>query len=293
MPFFFARRYVVPYITPGSAREGEMKRKDDPTVEFAAPLWLNKNRKAFLEKRRIELLEKIDEHGSISKAAKAAGMSYKGAWDAVNSMNNLATSPLTTNVTGGRTGGGTFLTEEGRRLIRMFRLIESEHGKSLSNLGKNVDDLDRVFNLMQRISMRLSAKNVFYGIVRDIRVENLLAEISLELQSGKSIYSVITTESVETLGLVPGEGVYAVVKASSVMISSDLCETRLSAGNLLAGRVVSIRTDAIMGEVILDIGDGNTVAATVTAGGVENLDIKEGDDACAIIDASHVIIGVE
>ena len=220
-------------------------------------------------------------------------MSYKGAWDAVNSMNNLATSPLTINVTGGRTGGGTFLTEEGRRLIRMFRMIESEHGKSLSNLGKNVDDLDRVFTLMQRISMRLSAKNVFYGIVREIRVENLLAEIRLELQSGKSIYSLITTESVETLGLVPGEGVYAVVKASSVMISSDVGAMRLSARNLLAGRVVSIRTDAVMGEVILDIGGGHTVAATVTAGGVQNLDINEGDEACAIIDASNVIIGVE
>lgn len=270
-----------------------MKKQDDQNVEFAAPLWLNKNRKAFLETRRIELLEKIDEHGSISKAAKAAGMSYKGAWDAVNSMNNLAATPLTVNVTGGRTGGGTSLTEEGRRLIRMFRMVESEHDRSLHSLGHHADDLDRVFNLMRRISMRLSAKNVFYGIIRDIRVENILAEVCLELKSGHRIYSVITAESVETLGLVAGEGVYAVIKASSVMISSDVEGARLSARNLLRGRVVRIRTDAVMGEVVLDIGGGDTVAATVTAGGVGSLAVSEGDEACAVIDASNVIIGVE
>lgn len=55
-----------------------MPKNTVPKVEFAAPLWLNKNRKAFLQGRRIELLEKIEEHGSISKASKVAGMSYKG-----------------------------------------------------------------------------------------------------------------------------------------------------------------------------------------------------------------------
>lgn len=267
-----------------------MTNKD---VEFVAPLWLNKDRKTFLQSRRIELLEKIEEHGSITKAAKAAGISYKGAWDAVNGMNNLADKPLTVNVTGGRTGGGTFLTEEGRSLIQMFRMVELEHSRSLHKIGKNAEDLERALNLMRRISMRLSAKNVCYGTVCQIRVDNLLAEVSLELKSGNRICSIITAESVETLGLAVGEGAYAVIKASSVLISSDIGEVRLSASNLLRGRVVSIRTAAVMGEVILDIGGGDTIAATVTAGGALNLGVNEGDQACAVIDASNVIIGVE
>jgi len=270
-----------------------MTKKTAPDVEFTAPLWLNKNRKAFLESRRIELLEKIEEHGSITKASKAVGMSYKGAWDAVNSMNNLADKPLTVNLTGGRTGGGTFLTEEGRSLIRMFRMVEAEHGKALLSIGKNADDLDRALNLMRRISMRISAKNVCYGVVCDIQSENLLAEVCLELKSGHRIYSLITAESVETLGLVKGEGAYAVIKASSVMISSDAAVVRLSARNQLRGRVVSIITDAVMGEVVLDIGGGDTVTATITAGGASSLGLGVGDDASAIIDASNVIIGIE
>lgn len=270
-----------------------MTNKSPQDVEFAAPLWLNKNRKAFLESRRIELLEKIEEHGSITKASKAAGMSYKGAWDAINSMNNLADKPLTVNMTGGRHGGGTVLTEEGRSLIRMFRMVESEQSRALLNIEKNADDIDHVFNLMRRISMRLSAKNVCYGTVSDIRVDNLLAEVCLKLKSGHQVYSIITAESVETLGLAVGENAYAVIKASSVLISSDIGETRLSVRNLLRGRVASVRTDALMGEVILDIGGGDTVAATVTAGGARNLNICEGEEACAIIDASNVIIGIE
>jgi molybdate transport system regulatory protein len=270
-----------------------MTKNTDRDVEFAAPLWLNKNRKAFLQGRRIELLEKIEEHGSITKASRAAGMSYKGAWDAVNSMNNLADKPLTINLTGGRAGGGTCLTEEGRNLVRMFRLVEMEHGRALLNIGKNAGDLERALNLMRRISMRLSAKNVCYGVVRDIRIENLLAEVCLELKSGHRISSIITAESVETLGLVAGESAYAVIKASSVLIATDAGGLRISAGNLLRGRVVSIRTDAVMGEVVLDIGAGDTVVATVTAAGADHLGMSEGDEACAVIDASNVIIGIE
>jgi len=270
-----------------------MAKKIPQETEFAAPLWLNKNRKAFLQSRRIELLEKIDEHGSITRAAKAAGMSYKGAWDAVNSMNNLADKPLTVNVTGGRSGGGTFLTEEGRGLIQMFRMVEKEHGKALLNIGKNADDLERALNLMRRISMRISAKNICYGRVCVIRRGDLLAEVVIALKSGHSILSIITAESVESLGLVVGEGVYAVIKASSVLISSDVEGLKISAGNLIPGRVVSIRTDAVMGEVILDIGGGDTIAATVSAGGAQGLELSEGDEACAIIDASNVIIGID
>ena len=270
-----------------------MPKKTDIDIEFAAPLWLNKNRKAFLQSRRIKLLEKIEEHGSISQASKAAGMSYKGAWDAVNSMNNLADKPLTVNVTGGRSGGGTFLTEEGRSLIQMFRMVEMEHGRALLNIGKTTEDMERALNLMRRISMRISAKNICYGKVCDIRIESLLAEICIELKSGHLIHSIITAESVETLGLVVGEGAYAVIKASAVLMSSDAGGLKISAGNLLSGRVVSIRTDDVMGEVVLDIGGGDTLTATVTAGGARSLGVKEGDAACAIIDASNVIIGVE
>ena len=64
----------------------------------------------FLGDTRIRLLEAIDQHGSISQAAKAVPISYKAAWDAVDAMNNLADQPLVVRSTGGKNGGGTQLT---------------------------------------------------------------------------------------------------------------------------------------------------------------------------------------
>lgn len=66
------------------------------------------------------LLERIREHGSITKAAKAMDMSYRRAWEMVNSMNRQATSPLVSLATGGRGGGGASLTAEGEKAVWVF-----------------------------------------------------------------------------------------------------------------------------------------------------------------------------
>lgn len=57
----------------------------------------------------LELLERIDATGSISSAASAMGMSYKSAWEAVESINNLSEQPLVERKTGGQKGGGQHL----------------------------------------------------------------------------------------------------------------------------------------------------------------------------------------
>ncbi len=97
---------------------------------------MQKNDQNFLGEKRIKLLEQIDQQGSLSTAAKAAGMSYKAAWDALNTMNSLAERPLTIAATGGAGGGGTVLTEEGHKVIQLFRSFEQEHRNSLARLEK-------------------------------------------------------------------------------------------------------------------------------------------------------------
>ena len=71
--------------------------------------------------RRIRLLEAIDEHGSITRAAKAVPLSYKAAWDALDALNNLAERPLVERSAGGRRGGGTRLTDARRELVALYR----------------------------------------------------------------------------------------------------------------------------------------------------------------------------
>ena len=64
---------------------------------------------------RIRLLEVIAEHGSISAAARVLDLSYKGAWDAVQALNNLFERPLVTAQIGGRAGGSATVTPAGPR----------------------------------------------------------------------------------------------------------------------------------------------------------------------------------
>jgi molybdate transport system regulatory protein len=63
-------------------------------------------------------------------------MSYKHAWDAVDAMNNLSEQPLVQRRTGGRHGGGTELTDEGRRLIAVYETAEQEHRKFLVDCAR-------------------------------------------------------------------------------------------------------------------------------------------------------------
>ena len=71
-----------------------------------ARFWFEKNEKSYIGVGRAELLTRIAESGSISKAAKQMGMSYKAAWDSVDIMNKLSPSPLVESSNGGKAVAG-------------------------------------------------------------------------------------------------------------------------------------------------------------------------------------------
>lgn len=73
---------------------------------------------------RIELLEKIGQYGSMNRAAKEMGMSYKKAWKLIEELNAFCEAPLVVKSHGGVAGGGTQLTEQGKKVIAQFRHFE-------------------------------------------------------------------------------------------------------------------------------------------------------------------------
>jgi molybdate transport system regulatory protein len=89
-------------------------------------IWLENNHGDFIAKARIDLLKKIDELGSISKAAKSLNMSYRKAWQLTNAINKLYDKPLIIKITGGTKGGGTQLTNSGKKAILEFKNINSK-----------------------------------------------------------------------------------------------------------------------------------------------------------------------
>ncbi len=69
--------------------------------------------------------------------------------------------------------------------------------------------------------MKISARNMLKGKVKEVKPGAVNSEVILELPGGGEIVSVITKESAENLGLAKGKAVYAVIKASNVMIAVD------------------------------------------------------------------------
>ncbi|XWW47175.1 winged helix-turn-helix domain-containing protein [Fibrella sp. USSR17] len=87
----------------------------------------------FLGIGRMELLSHIQQTGSINKAAKAMGMSYKRAWDLVQSMNRLADVPLVSTQTGGEKGGGAVVTAEGEKYLVQYQALQVRFQQFLTN----------------------------------------------------------------------------------------------------------------------------------------------------------------
>lgn len=82
--------------------------------------------RAFIGPGKTELLELINEYGSISAAGRAMGMSYRRAWMIIDGLNSAFRAPLVTKQTGGSGGGGAVLTELGREVVTRYRQIEKQ-----------------------------------------------------------------------------------------------------------------------------------------------------------------------
>ena len=261
-------------------------------LDINGSVWLQKAEHKFLGRDRIELLEKIDECGSITKAARAVGISYKTAWDTINTMNNLADKPLVHPLTGGKGGGGTSLTAEGKKVITHFKTIQEEHRKFLGNLEERLGDTDSLYKFFRRISMKVSARNSFAGTVTNITKGAVNAEITLSLKGGIPLIAVVTNGAIDNLGLKTGMEAYAIIKASSVIIGTDLHDAKVSARNIFCGTITKVIEGPVNTEVDLDIGGGNTMSAVITHDSAIRLELKAGGHACALFKASSVIIGV-
>lgn len=103
--------------------------------------------------------------------------------------------------------------------------------------------------------------------------------------------SVVTNAAVKNLELEVGKTAYALIKSSNVIIGIDV--QKISARNVLTGKVSGILEGAINDEVSINLGSGNTITAVITKSSVASLELKVAVVASAIIKASAVILGVD
>ncbi|MDP2690288.1 MAG: LysR family transcriptional regulator [Deltaproteobacteria bacterium] len=108
----------------GAGKTLQTKPERSPEYKVEGHIWIDGGEGDFLGVGRVTLLEMIRETGSITKAARAIKMSYRRAWEHVESMNRQSASPLVTASVGGRGGGGASLTEAGESAIKAFRGLD-------------------------------------------------------------------------------------------------------------------------------------------------------------------------
>jgi len=265
-------------------------------LELGGSVWFQSGAQTLGGASRIALLAAIGETGSITSAAKAVGISYKGAWDAVDTMNNLAGEPLVVRMTGGKGGGGTTLTPRAVKLIETFRAVEREHRRFLERAGAAIEGFATDWDLIGRIGMKTSARNQFYGTVSAIKRGTINDEVSLALPGGQTIVAVLTHESTEALALAEGVAAFALIKASWVVLVVDGENgepLKLSARNQLRGTVQTVKQGAVNAEVSLLLAGGAVMTAVVTNESVATLGLQEGANAVAAFKASSVILGVK
>jgi len=90
------------------------------SYKIRSRIWIEFEDHVLLGEGRVQLLKAIDDTGSLSQAAKSLNISYKKAWDLIDSVNKSAKEPLTITSTGGKGGGGAELTQYGKSLISAF-----------------------------------------------------------------------------------------------------------------------------------------------------------------------------
>ena len=240
------------------------RRKKATQLELEGAVWLAIGGETLGGQDRIGLLRAVAQTGSITHAAKAVGVSYKGAWDTIDAMNRLAGEPLVERSPGGRGGGSTRLTAHGLRLVQRFEQIDTVHQRFLKLLHSGAIDLTQDFSVLRTLTMKTSARNQFVGNVTAVRSGAVNDEIELTLPGGQRIVAVVTRESTELLGLRTNLTVIALVKASSVLVATDLEGVKLSARNRLAGVVSAATPGAVNAEITIDIDGGGSIAAIVT-----------------------------
>ncbi len=115
-----------------------MKNNAEPVFDIKTRIWFEKNGEPVFGIGRLLLLQKIESTGSINKAAKDLGFSYKKAWSYINLMEKRFGYPLVNKKIGGKNGGGSILTENAKKLMTDYENILKEERKFIKKLYLNL-----------------------------------------------------------------------------------------------------------------------------------------------------------
>lgn len=216
--------------------------------------------------RRIEVLRQIQLTGSISQAAREVGISYKAAWQAVETLTNLAGVPLVARSVGGTGGGGATLTPDALLLLEAADAMAHARGNVQRVLqGKSRDGdtgKSAAATALARLSVRTSMRNQWPCVVEQMSARGALVVVHLRGEGAAQAFALqayITQESAQLLGLHAGMPVLALCKATAVEVlwaGEDLAKGGEAPPNHWHGKIGRISREPQASEVALQLEGG-------------------------------------
>lgn len=245
-----------------------------------------------LDARFFALLEAIDATGSINKAARTAGYTYKGAWLLLETAANLAHEPLLETATGGKGGGGTRLTAAAHGLLKAWRRLEAAQRDFLRAQETWLAQQPALAGTLRRMSMKTTARNQFAGTVSAVQSGPVTTQVTLTLRGGQEIVATMTSTAAKRLKIKKGQEAIALVKASAVVLVTDFAGYALSARNQLGGTISRVGKGAVSSLIGVTLPGGSIITASVTNDAVEALGLAVGQPATAVFKAYSVLLAV-
>ncbi len=172
-------------------------------------LWLERDDRPIAGEGRIKLLKAIEKEGSLNKAAKSMGMSYRHLWGTIKKLEERLEIKIVKSTKGGKGGGGTTLTKKAKELIEKYNWMNDTLNKAIK---------ERTF--WGNMSTKLTARNHLKGKIEDVDLGEVGAKIKIRVEPSE-MTAFITKEAAEDLELKEGDEVEAVIKATEVMISKS------------------------------------------------------------------------
>ena len=236
--------------------------------------------------KRIEILRLIDVVGSISQAARQAGISYKAAWQAIDTLTNLAGVALVEKSVGGAGGGGAKLTTAGKRLLEMAMHLEKKRMQLMEEFQQQ--DEKTYGSGLPLLGVQTSMRNQLPCFVRSIEMTGPITQVLLELRDRSVLSARITSTSAELLGLKPGLPVIALCKAVGVNVSRDMARFEVPSSNLLSGVVCRIAAGDEEDELCIELDSGLQLVGFAPSG--EKIELQE--RVYALVDESTVVVAL-
>ena len=231
--------------------------------------------------KRIDILRRLQDAGSISEAARRAGVSYKAAWQAIDILSNLAGTPLVEKVVGGAGGGGAQLTKAGQELLKASSELELAKSQVVKKaLSKTKPEDSPPF-----LGLRTTMRNQFPCTVSAIRKKASLVQVELHSKGGTAFHSNITASSAELFDLHIGQQVLVLCKATAVHIQKASSDKNK---NVVHGIVVRKSRGTTSGEVNLLVEPSITIVGFVDQ--LSHFNIS--DEAIAVIDDTAVVLAL-